>query len=249
MKDYIQNPFFNFEERSISSKQLSIRRIGTKCLFLSVLSLVVAIWIWSLIIDKLKLDQLSGSIEAWIIFASPFTTIILSAISIKKNQLHPSLSVAFAISVGIFYGSFSAVFDRAGSGIVLNAVACTFITILACLTISIVTNGKISNWFIAFILLCTNIVIGIFIFDFIMSVLFLHWNSILEPSTPISLIVTITGAILGASITIVDFSIIKEISDKGQGKDQEWFFATGILFNLIWIYLCYVFILTWAKRK
>jgi len=151
MKNYIQNPFFNIEERTIDSKKLSIRSVALKCLLLTILSLVVAIWTWSVIVTKSKYGQLSGSLEAWIIFLSPFLTIILSTISIKKLKLHPAIAVVFALSIGIFYGSFSAVFDRIGSGLILNAAASTFITIISCLILSVLTNGKISNYFIVFL--------------------------------------------------------------------------------------------------
>jgi len=182
-------------------------------------------------------------------FLSPFVAIGVSYYSLQVERLHSSIAIIFSISVGVFYGSFSSIFDRAGTGIILNAAVCTFITFISCLIVSIVTNGKVNDLFLKFIIFCVSIICWIFAYNLIMSFLFLHWENLLAPHTKTSLIITIIGAVIAASITIVELSIIKDLRDEDRGLEQEWNLATGLLFNMVWIYLCYIFIIAWGKRK
>lgn len=250
IKDIIRNPLLNakcFKDKSQDNNPLSIRSVAIKTIVLVLVSMVSATWSWSEIMSAASTGNLSGTLSAWLLFLTPFLAIGTSLFIIKIKTSNPVFSIIHGLSIGLFYGSISGNFDRAAEGIIFQAATCVIIAVLACALVVAIKDELIGESFLNVMIAIVFLILGIFLFDGIMSFISLKWRSILSPHHLIYFLTLALGTILGVMVMAVEFSLIKEYQKRLIGKQEEWFFASGLLFTAVWIYLGFIFIIAWLR--
>lgn len=175
--------------------------------------------------------------------ATPFlmwTGAILGLIAVLVASFKPHLSVyaapAYALFEGLFVGAISAVYAAAFSGIVFQAVALTFGTLLMMLLVYKSGLIKVTQKFRMGVVMATGAIFIFYIISWIMSMFgmsvpMLHDNGLMG----IGLSVVIIG--VAALNLLLDFDLFERGEREGAPEYMEWFAAMSLLVTLVWLYV------------
>jgi uncharacterized YccA/Bax inhibitor family protein len=190
---------------------------------------------------------LVGAFVTWYLTALGYNPIVLTIggaivgfilvlISAFKPHLSSKLAPGYAIFEGLFIGGLSAIFESMYPGIVMQAVAGTFVTFLVCLGLYKFRIVKVTETFRSVVIAVTLALatyyllawLGNLIFDFQP---FNYGNSLMSIGFSVFVI------IIAALNLFLDFDLIEQSAAKRQPKYMEWFAAMGLLITLVWLYI------------
>ena len=174
-------------------------------------------------------------------FAMPAAIVgfILALVISFKPAWAPALTPVYAAVEGCFLGAISLVFERMYSGVVLQALALTFATMLAMLVAyksgyiratPALRKGIVSAMSAIVLFYLASMVSSLFGYNALSS--FYASNSLLA----IGLSVIIVG--VAAFNLVLDFDFIESSALQGRApKYMEWYGAFALLVTLIWLYI------------
>ena len=153
-----------------------------------------------------------------------------------KPHLSPYAAPAYALLEGLFIGSISFFFASAYDGIVMQAVALTFGTLLMMLLLYKSGLIKVTQKFRSGVMMATGAIFIFYIISWIMSMFgatmpLLHDNGIMG----IGLSVVILG--VAALNLLLDFDMFERGEREGAPAYMEWFAGMGLLVTLVWLYI------------
>ena len=160
--------------------------------------------------------------------------------TIFKPAWSPFLAPVYALLEGLFVGGISVtynhIFDKFAPGIVMQAVALTFGTVIAMFLLYRFGIIKATQKFKSVVMIATG---GIAVFYLIsmglryfnVDIGFLHEGSLL--GIGFSLVVVSIAALN----LILDFDMIETGVSMGAPKHMEWYGAFGLIVTIVWLYL------------
>lgn len=175
----------------------------------------------------------------WVI-GSAIVGLILALVTSFRPQYGQYTVPAYGLVEGVFVGGISAVyadaFSEVAPGLVMQAVALTFGTVIAMYVLYRTSVIKATQRFKSIVFTAT---VGIAVFYLIALVLrlfgvelaFLHEGSLL--GIGFSLFVVAIAALN----LILDFDMIENGVKMGAPKYMEWFGAFGLMVTIIWLYI------------
>ncbi len=158
------------------------------------------------------------------------------------------LAPAYALFEGVVIGSLSILFEvYVKPGIVLQAVAGTFVTFIVCLLLYRFRVVKVTERFKSVAIAATLAIGTYYLVSIVLSwgfgvTLFHHGNSLISIGFSIFVIV------IAALNLFLDFDMIEEGAQRSLPKYMEWFSAMGLMITMIWLYLEFLKLLAKLNR-
>jgi uncharacterized YccA/Bax inhibitor family protein len=227
---------FNSQSYTSSyAETMTLNGTLNKSMAMLLLVVVGAIYTWKMFFGAANHEAGAALVTQWI-FIGGIGGFIFSLITIFKKSWAYITAPIYAILEGLFLGAISAFFEASYPGLVMQAIALTFGTLLVMLIAYRSGLIKVTQKFRAGIIAATGAVVLVYIISFIFSLfgannLIIHSNGIL--GIGISLVIVVIAALN----LVLDFDFIAKGSQAGLPKYMEWYAAFGLMLTLVWLYI------------
>lgn len=215
--------------------RMTINGTINKTLILLVLVVVPAVWVWNKFFEAGGFEAGSQAVGVWLPVGL-IGGLVLALVTIFRKTWAPFTAPVYAIFEGLLLGAISAVMEAQFSGIVFQAVALTFGTLLAMLiayrsgVIKVTEKfrlGVVAATGAIFLVYLATIVIGFFG----VNVPFIHSGG------TAGILFSLFVVVIAALNLVLDFDFIERSASQGEPKYMEWYSAFGLMVTLIWLYI------------
>lgn len=211
------------------------------CLFCLMLS---AGWVW------VKFAQSGGHFAS----VSPYMWggmiggLLLAIATTFKPEWAPITAPSYALVEGFFIGGISSMFEASYPGIVIQAVALTFGTLLVMLTAYSTGTIRATERFKLGVIAATG---GIALFYFISMILsfFGVTMPLIYSSTPFGIAFSLFVVVIAALNLVIDFDMIEEGASRGAPKYMEWYGSFALMVTLVWLYIEFLRLLSKLQNR
>lgn len=142
----------------------------------------------------------------------------------------------YAFCEGLVLGGFSAFFEAAYKGIVLQAILATFMVLFVMLLLYKARIITFTEKLRAVLMTGLLSIMGIYLIQIIASFFGRNIPAIFDAG-PIGILFSLIVVGFAALSLIQDFYFIEEASNQMLPKDYEWFGAMGLMITLVWLYM------------
>ncbi|MBI4436224.1 MAG: Bax inhibitor-1/YccA family protein [Candidatus Omnitrophica bacterium] len=204
--------------------QGTVNKTGISLLLL----FMTASWVWG--------KTLSGAgipVLAWLGALAGF---VVAIATVFKKEWAPVTAPLYAALEGLFLGGISAVFEAQFPGVVIQAVALTFGTLLALLLAYTSRLIRPTENFKLGVVAATGGICLVYLISFIMS-FFGGRIPLIHEASPIGIGFSLVVVVIAALNLVLDFDFIEQGATRGVPKYMEWYAAFGLMVTLIWLYL------------
>jgi uncharacterized YccA/Bax inhibitor family protein len=202
-----------------------------KTALLLFLVVVPATWVWTEVFR-------AGSADA----AAPWMMgglvggFIAAMVTVFKKEWAPITAPIYAALEGLAVGGLSAIFEMQYHGIVIQAVALTFATLLCMLVAYRSGLIKVTDKFRMGVVAATGAIALVYFVSMILS--FFHVSvPFLFGGGTASIVISLVIVAVAALNLVLDFDFIEQGANAGLPKYAEWYTAFGLIVTLIWLYL------------
>ncbi len=209
----------------------------------------------------LLLFVILGSFFSWSAVASGNTSLmtmfaivgvlagfILCLVISLKRHLAAMLSPVYAICEGLFLGGISAIMEAQLPGIVIQAVAGTFVTMLVMLALYMGRVITVTDRLRSTIISATFGIAVFYLVAFILS-FFGIGGSLFYGAGILAIGINALVIIIAAFNLLLDFDIIERGVNAYAPKYMEWYCSFGLLVTLVWLYLEILKLLSRLNRR
>ena len=173
---------------------------------------------------------------------------ILVLIATFKPQYSGYLAPGYAIFEGLFIGGISAIFELRYPGIVIQAIAATFVTFLVCLGLYKFKVVKVTEKFRSVVIGATMAIAAYYLLSWIAS-FFITFEAIHQGNSPLSIGVSVFVIVIASLNLFLDFDQIDKGAESKMPKYMEWYGAMGLMITLVWLYIEFLRLLSKLNRK
>lgn len=156
-----------------------------------------------------------------------------------KPQYSSYLAPAYAVFEGLFIGGISALFETMYPGIVVQAVAGTFVTFAVCFALYRFKVVQVTEKFKSVVIAATLAIATYYIISMLAAWIFnfeMVGRSVTDAS-PMSIGISVFVIVIAALNLFLDFDLIEQGSKRRMPKYMEWFSAMGLMVTLVWLYV------------
>ena len=162
----------------------------------------------------------------------------------------PFLSPLYAVCEGALLGGFSAILEMQFKGIVVQAVAATFLVTFIMFVLFKTKVIQVTRKFVTTILVATGAIALLYIVNLIMNLCGFHQLSqFLWSPSPLSIVVSLIFCAVAAFNLMLDFDNIERFSQYQAPKYMEWFCAFGLMVTVVWLYMELLRLLSKFSRR
>lgn len=175
------------------------------------------------------------TLPGWI-FVPALVGFGLAMACIFAPRTSPITAPLYAISMGVFLGAISRLYEEQWDGIVLQAVLATLAVFVVCLALYVTDVVKVTRKFMFVVFAATGGIFVMYLATFVLSLFgvdMTFWN---EPSA-LGIGVSVVICIVAALNLFVDFEMVRRMVIAGAPKRMEWYGAFGITVTMVWLYL------------
>ena len=173
---------------------------------------------------------------------------ILVLISAFKPQYSGYLAPGYAIFEGLFIGGISAMFELMYPGIVIQAVAATFVTFIVCLALYKYKIVSVTEKFKSVVIGATMAIAAYYLLSWVAS-FFITFEAIHQGNSPLSIGISVFVIIIASLNLFLDFDQIDKGAQSKMPKYMEWYGAMGLMITLVWLYIEFLRLLSKLNRK
>lgn len=228
------------DDALISNQLSSIK----KKFFLLLLTCVAsAFGYWALIRNNITDSTIENGL-GWAMLICPFLFFILYLNIEKLKSVIAQVSFVVAISLGVFLGCLSGVFEGGASGVVLQSVILVFLSVSA--IVFFYKNGmiKVDNRFLEMTAATFSVVMASVTINFIMSIVMLGWQNMYSGSTGLAIGLTFVVLALALMVTTIELNIVDKRSRAyNLTPEDSWGMALDLLVDVAWVYGAVLFLL------
>lgn len=214
-----------------SGDVMTVEGAINKTAFLTFLLVVPAAWVWMQVVR-------SGSAEVampWMI-GGTIGGLIAALVTVFKKDWSPITAPIYAALEGLAIGGISAVLNAKYHGIVLQAVALTFGTLI-CMLIAYRTGViKVTNKFRMGVVAATGAIALVYLVTMVLSLFGVTVPFVFGGGT-IGIVISLVVVVVAALNLALDFDFIEQAAGVGAPKYMEWYAAFGLMVTLVWLYL------------
>jgi uncharacterized YccA/Bax inhibitor family protein len=213
------------------ARVMTIQGTVNKTLLMLVLVMIPAVWVWNTFFA-------SGNPQAimlWL-YGGVIGGFIVAMVTIFKKQWSPVTAPLYSVLEGLAIGGISAFFEAQFPGIVIQAVALTFGTLLCLLLVYKSGIIKVTENFKMGVIAATGGVALIYVITIVLGFFGIRLPYIHESGT-IGIIFSLVVVIIAALNLVLDFDFIEKGAAARAPKFMEWYAAFGLMVTLIWLYL------------
>lgn len=163
---------------------------------------------------------------------------VLAMIICFARKAMPILVPIYAFAEGAALAGLSCMFESLCPGVVIQAVALTFVTFFAMLFLYATRVIQATEKFKGTIITATFAVMIFYIINLVLS--FFHINIPMMSVTDGSMLsigVSVAITLLAAFNLIIDFDFIEQGARNFFPKEFEWYGAFGLMVTLVWLYM------------
>jgi len=161
---------------------------------------------------------------------------VVSMVCCFEKEWSPILAPAYAVLKGLALGAFSALFERAYHGIVLQAVMLTFGTFFALLAAYSTRLIKPSENFKLGVFAATGGICIAYLVSMVLGLCGMH-VTLIHSTGWIGIGFSAFVVSIAALNLVLDFDHIEDGCASGAPKYLEWYAAFGLLVTLVWLYV------------
>jgi uncharacterized YccA/Bax inhibitor family protein len=213
------------------SRAMTIQGTVNKTLLMLVLLLLPAAWVWR----QFFATGTPQAIMPWL-YVGIIGGFIVAIITIFKKQWSPVTAPLYSVLEGLAIGGISAFFEARFPGIVIQAVALTFGTLLCLLLVYKSGIIKVTANFRLGVVAATGGIAVIYVITIVLGFFGIRMPYIHE-SGIIGIGFSVFVVIIAALNLVLDFDFIENGASSGAPKFMEWYAAFGLMVTLIWLYL------------
>jgi uncharacterized YccA/Bax inhibitor family protein len=213
------------------ARVMTIQGTVNKTLLMLVLVLIPALWVW----NKFFVSGNPQVIMPWL-YGGVIGGFIVAMVTIFKKQWSPVTAPLYSVFEGIAIGGISAYFEAQFPGIVIQAVALTFGTLLCLLLAYKSRLFKVTAKFRLGVVAATGGIALIYVITIVLGFFGIRMPYIHESGT-IGIVFSLVVVIIAALNLVLDFDFIEKGASAGAPKFMEWYAAFGLMVTLIWLYL------------
>jgi len=202
-----------------------------KTAFLTFLLVVPATWVWSQVAG-------SGGVAAampWMI-GGVIGGFITALVTIFKKEWAPVTAPIYAALEGLAIGGISAVLEAQYHGVVLQAVALTFATLICMLVAYRTGLIKVTDKFRMGVVAATGAIALVYLVTMVLSFFHVQVPFVFGGGTA-GIIFSLVIVVVAALNLALNFDFIEEAASVGAPKYVEWYAAFGLMVTLVWLYL------------
>ncbi len=238
-----EETFKNLAYSATKEEAMTIQGTVNKTGILLLLTLLSAIWTW----NKFFASGTPESVMPWTMIGA-FGGFIVALVTIFKKTWSPLTAPVYGILEGLLLGGFSAIFESQFPGIVIQAVALTFGTLL-CLLLAYQSGIiKATENFKLGVVSATGAIALFYMITIILGFFGIRMPFIHE-SGVIGIGLSLFIVIVAALNLVLDFDFIERGAETGVPKYMEWYAAFGLMVTLIWLYLEILRLLAKLRRR
>ena len=228
------NPIFRdsvlSEAHALTERPMTVAGTMNKLLLLSIIMLVAAAAVYYQFslqhFDYVQILLIAGCIVG-----------LISAIVIAFNQkTTPYLAPIYAFAQGAAVSAMSCFFEAMYSGIVVQAVSITFLTVFVMGFLYKARIIKATEKLRSVLLTAGMAIFAFYIVSFILS-LFSVNVAYFTSSSPLAIVVNVIIAVIAAFYLILDFDFIEKGVNAPLPSHYEWYGAFGLLVTILWLYV------------
>jgi len=173
--------------------------------------------------------------------------LLVCLVTVFKKEWAGVTAPIYALLQGLVIGGLSAIFEVRYSGIVIQAVGCTFGT-LACLLLAYKSGLiKVTERFKLGVVAATGGIALIYLVGMVMSMFGKPIGFIYQGGT-IGILFSLFVVTVAALNLVLDFDFIEAGAQQGAPKYTEWYGAFGLTVTLIWLYLEFLRLLSKTRK-
>jgi uncharacterized YccA/Bax inhibitor family protein len=210
---------------------MTIQGTVNKTLLMLVLVLIPAVWVW----NKFFAIGNPQAIMFWL-YGGVIGGFIVALVTIFKKQWSPVTAPLYSVLEGLAIGGISSFFEAQFPGIVIQAVALTFGTLLCLLLVYKSGIIKVTENFKMGVVAATGGIALIYVITIVLGFFGIRMPYIHE-SGIIGIGFSLFVVIIAALNLVLDFDFIEKGAAAGAPKFMEWYAAFGLMVTLIWLYL------------
>lgn len=230
MPNPILNDKFLDTDAVLETQPMTVNGAINKTLILFALVMLPAAYTWSLVFqgftDKASMLCIGGAIAGFIL------AMIIAFTRKAVNVLAP----IYAVCEGFFVGGISAFFEASYTGIVIQAVAATFGTMIAMLLLYKAGAIRCTEKFRAVIFTATLSIAIIYLIQIVAS-LFGRGIPQIFTASPIGIGFSLLVVGIASLNLIVDFDFIEQGAQRMLPREYEWYGAFGLMVTIVWLYI------------
>jgi uncharacterized YccA/Bax inhibitor family protein len=213
------------------SRAMTIQGTVNKALIMLALLLLPAVWVW----QQYFATGTPQTIMPWL-YIGIFGGLVVALVTVFKRQWSPVTAPLYSVLEGFAIGAISSVFEARFPGIVIQAVALTFGTLLALLLIYKARIIKVTAKFRLGVVAATGGIVIIYVLTIVLGFFGIHIPLIYGSGT-IGILFSLFVVTIAALNLVLDFDFIENGAASGAPKYMEWYAAFGLMVTLIWLYL------------
>lgn len=162
--------------------------------------------------------------------------LITAFVIIFKQNLAPLLSPVYAFAEGALLGGLSSTLEARFPGIVIQAVALTFLAVFSMALLYKAGVIRATERFRSAIITATASIMIFYLIGIVTSFFGIHLP-LLYSSSPISIGFSIVVVGIASLNLIIDFDFIEQGANRFLPKSYEWYGAFGLLVTIVWLYI------------
>jgi len=217
------------------SETMTLNGTLNKSMAMLLLVIVGALYTWKIFFGATSIEEGSALVLRWMLIGG-IGGFIFSLITIFKKSWAYITAPIYAILEGLFLGAISAFFEARYPGLVMQAIALTFGTLLVMLFGYRSGIIKVTQKFKAGIIAATGAVALVYLISFIFS-MFGAGGLIINSNGIIGIVISLVIVVIAALNLVLDFDFIVKGSQAGLPKYMEWYAAFGLMVTLVWLYI------------
>jgi len=217
------------------SETMTLNGTLNKSMAMLLLVIVGALYTWKMFFGATSIEEGSALVLRWMLIGG-IGGFIFSLITIFKKSWAYITAPIYAILEGLFLGAISAFFEARYPGLVMQAIALTFGTLLVMLFGYRSGIIKVTQKFKAGIIAATGAVALVYLISFIFS-MFGAGGLIINSNGIFGIGISLVIVVIAALNLVLDFDFIAKGSESGLPKYMEWYAAFGLMLTLVWLYI------------
>ena len=220
---------------------MTINGTINKTLILLVLVTVPALWVW----DMFSKSGMQA-VTVWM-YGGLIGGLVFAVITIFKKTWAPYTAPVYAILEGLVIGGISAYAESQFKGIVFQAVALTFGTLLSLLVAYRSGVIKVTEKFRLGVVAATGAIFLVYIVSMVLGFFGVSVPLIYSGGT-IGILFSLFVVVIAALNLVLDFDFIEQGAQQGAPRYMEWYGAFGLMVTLIWLYIEFLRLLTKLRQ-
>jgi uncharacterized YccA/Bax inhibitor family protein len=198
---------------------------------LLVLVILAASWTWNRYLNEPN----PNAVLPWML-AGGIGGFVVALITAFRQRWSPVTGPLYAVLQGLFIGGVSSMFEQRYPGIVVQAVALTFGTLVALLAVYKSGLVKVTDNLRLGIFAATGGIMLIYLVTFVLSFFGVRVGFIHDSGT-FGILFSLAVVTIAALNLVLDFDFIEQGAASGSPKYMEWYGAFGLIVTLVWLYL------------